>query len=702
MSKIDLDPITSGYNLSKINANFQKVEDELNNKVLYRSSPAGEPNSMSSNLDMNGLSILNASKISSNVLELGGVQVVPTNLAVDPYNGTREALRRSYAEAGYNLVSGSFEVGGVLINANDVLLQESTGKAFSGPAGTVVAGTNPIGGGFVDKSGALDAMATVAFVASGVFGVGSAVRVSDRGGAKFVVVSGGTPDGLSILDAGNGNTAVLTPKVFGVSPEYLGATRSKTDQSAALIATFQFAAANGIPVVGHGVYWTAASVPVIASVSSFATMDIRPLAEIRTGIPSGQLVNVLPVTAPSLRLFGLRSQNSDSVADTAGIHVLANTTKMWSCQAVQHKYNLLIASYSCSANHCQGVLGGTGLSVYGQSFSNECNACEIVGGEYYGNTDWAMYVGDSRLSSSIPSNEFFGNKIDIRGPTCDQGKVKIDRVLNVYCDVYCEQGGSSHLAAIELGGSFANSLRGIEIANGFYADYKYAAKCLGSVSGLSFHNNYLRGAFTSALYMTSDQYAYSYYDNTTTAASFAGPEVHTGVRFGQTGNVFADKMIDSFDLTNGLQKTFGEHIYPNKSVYEAGIRYDYPTQRYRYYKTAAAGHPGVASGTTFTFSVPADALKYNGGDAITFSGGGGALSYVVSVNYEAGTLTYDSGTWAGGGTISKPSATPRAEFTSFQLPTLTGVSDGSVAWNTFTVNATPNYWIKKPAGWTAG
>lgn len=152
MSKIDLDPITSGYNLSKINANFQKVEDELNNKVLYRDSPAGEPNSMSSNLDMNSKSILNANKISSNILELGGVQVVPTSVAVDPYNGTREALRRSYAEAGYNLVDGSFETGGVLVNANDVLLQEATGKAFSGPAGTVAAGTNPASGGFVDKS----------------------------------------------------------------------------------------------------------------------------------------------------------------------------------------------------------------------------------------------------------------------------------------------------------------------------------------------------------------------------------------------------------------------------------------------------------------------------------------------------------------------------------------------------------------------
>ena len=74
----------------------------------------------------------------------------------------REALRRSYAEAGYNLVDGSFEAGGTLVSANDVLLQERTGKAFSGPAGAVAAGTNPASGGFVDRSSAIRAPVTYA------------------------------------------------------------------------------------------------------------------------------------------------------------------------------------------------------------------------------------------------------------------------------------------------------------------------------------------------------------------------------------------------------------------------------------------------------------------------------------------------------------------------------------------------------------
>lgn len=64
----------------------------------------------------------------------------------------REALRRTYLEAGYNLVDGSFEAGGILVNTNDVLLHEASSNAFSGPAGAVAAGTNPASGGFIDRS----------------------------------------------------------------------------------------------------------------------------------------------------------------------------------------------------------------------------------------------------------------------------------------------------------------------------------------------------------------------------------------------------------------------------------------------------------------------------------------------------------------------------------------------------------------------
>lgn len=59
MAKITLNNVTSGYNLSLINENFQKVASELNSKVLYRTNVVGESNSMSTTLDMNGFRIIN-------------------------------------------------------------------------------------------------------------------------------------------------------------------------------------------------------------------------------------------------------------------------------------------------------------------------------------------------------------------------------------------------------------------------------------------------------------------------------------------------------------------------------------------------------------------------------------------------------------------------------------------------------------------
>lgn len=68
--------------------------------------------------------------------------------------GVLESLRRSYAEAGYNVV-GVFQSGFTYVNANDVGVDAATGKGFTGPVGPVVAGTNPTSGGFVDVSGVL-------------------------------------------------------------------------------------------------------------------------------------------------------------------------------------------------------------------------------------------------------------------------------------------------------------------------------------------------------------------------------------------------------------------------------------------------------------------------------------------------------------------------------------------------------------------
>jgi hypothetical protein len=65
-----------------------------------------------------------------------------------------EALRRSYAEAGYN-VAGTFQAGFTIASSNDIGIDLATGKGYTGPSGPVAPGTDPTSGGFVDRSDAL-------------------------------------------------------------------------------------------------------------------------------------------------------------------------------------------------------------------------------------------------------------------------------------------------------------------------------------------------------------------------------------------------------------------------------------------------------------------------------------------------------------------------------------------------------------------
>lgn len=82
MSKITLATVTSGQNISNINNNFQAIADALNNAVLYRQNPTGEPNQMFNDMDMNGFNILNGNAASYKSVTLNGVPIEPTDVAI--------------------------------------------------------------------------------------------------------------------------------------------------------------------------------------------------------------------------------------------------------------------------------------------------------------------------------------------------------------------------------------------------------------------------------------------------------------------------------------------------------------------------------------------------------------------------------------------------------------------------------------------
>lgn len=64
MAKIDLPTISSGYaSNTTFNTTFTTIENEFQQKVLYRNNPTGEPNSMQNDLDMNSNDINNVKDI---------------------------------------------------------------------------------------------------------------------------------------------------------------------------------------------------------------------------------------------------------------------------------------------------------------------------------------------------------------------------------------------------------------------------------------------------------------------------------------------------------------------------------------------------------------------------------------------------------------------------------------------------------------
>jgi hypothetical protein len=72
MAKLTISDITSGYaSTTALNNAFNAIESDLNNKVLYRNNPSGEPNEMEQDLDMNGYDILNV-----NSVEVNGVNII--------------------------------------------------------------------------------------------------------------------------------------------------------------------------------------------------------------------------------------------------------------------------------------------------------------------------------------------------------------------------------------------------------------------------------------------------------------------------------------------------------------------------------------------------------------------------------------------------------------------------------------------------
>lgn len=82
--KIALSTVSQTNSISTINSNFTKLATELQEKVLYRNNPTGEPNELANDIDMNGKNLYNAGVVQADYLTVDGqsISISEINAAV--------------------------------------------------------------------------------------------------------------------------------------------------------------------------------------------------------------------------------------------------------------------------------------------------------------------------------------------------------------------------------------------------------------------------------------------------------------------------------------------------------------------------------------------------------------------------------------------------------------------------------------------
>lgn len=214
MSKVELDTISSGYNLAKINNNFQKLEDELNNKVLYRDHSSGEPNHMKKDLDMNSNDILNVNKLSTERLFLSGVEAFPKELTTDIAIERLEEFKDDLASSSGSSLVGFIQAGtsAVARTAQDKMRERVTGQDF-GAVGDIATDDTIALQAALSTNRPVKAIAATGYKVTGPLTSQAAAGIHGEGLLSALYVSG--------LSA-SADALTISPPVDGNAREYAG------------------------------------------------------------------------------------------------------------------------------------------------------------------------------------------------------------------------------------------------------------------------------------------------------------------------------------------------------------------------------------------------------------------------------------------------------------------------------------------------
>jgi hypothetical protein len=223
MAKIVLDNIASGYNLNKINSNFDTIAAALNDEVLYRDNPVGEPNALQTDVDCNSKNLYNIGDLRVlGTATINGVNLDTVNSALvwrgiwD--SGTTYAVSDAIYYSGSSYICITAHTNSTPPSTNWELLasQGASGAGTGdvvGPASSVndrIVTFNGITGKLVKDSGTL---------LSGLVSVGANTTITSLSGltTPLSAAQGGTGsiDGAVVL---TGNQTIAGVKTFSSQP----------------------------------------------------------------------------------------------------------------------------------------------------------------------------------------------------------------------------------------------------------------------------------------------------------------------------------------------------------------------------------------------------------------------------------------------------------------------------------------------------
>jgi len=509
-----------------------------------------------------------------------------------------------------------------------------------------------------------------------------------------------------VIETTRGSFTFVTELVYStrMQGDISGFVSDRNNSTTGIKKADLFCLNNGVELTGSGIF-TFHSHIVLASKVSGGDLELVPvLLAPALFWPDSKTITV---TMRRIGAGGFKLTNKNLITSPDGLLVGVHIDKpeMVCNQIIVSGFsiNWQITSYSCTLNQCAGINGNDGLSAYAPSFLREINTLTINGGDWFNNSRYAMDIGDSRFTTSIPADQYHGNGITITGkPRFDQGTLRIDKVIGVEVEAYFEKGASSKTTCIDLGGAFEGSVRGFHLHDTYARDYEYVVKCRSAVSGITVEDNQWRAISKCALYLTSDIYAYTYRNNIQAIPSFSMiKEVHTGVRRGLSSNPFLNKTIDSHGLFLGHQNRINASgVYNGARVVDGRNASNYNNSNFREYLSPRGGISGFVTNGAIKLNNITDSYYFNGGDRLLING---VSTYVSTVDYELGIIVANE--IPAGATvviISQGQAIPFFDGISFEIPSDVNYRDGSICRNSYTVSVTPNYWILKRGVWVSG